>query len=74
MIQEYVSKGSNDSCGDYSNYNSKESMSIRDYKVKTHHTIKDFGSLKFYDPKHIGLEEVSPLEGANDYKAGHRSN
>jgi len=60
-IQEYMDKDSNDSCGDDSNYNSQES-DTRNYKVKTHHVIEDFGCLHFYDAKHIGLEEVSPLE------------
>ena len=35
-IQEYMSKGSNDSCGDDSFDNS---IDERDYKVKTHHVI-----------------------------------
>jgi len=42
-----------------------ENMADNKYKIKTHHEIQDFGSLKVHDPKHIGLEEVSPLEGKN---------
>jgi len=32
---------------------------------KCHHRIEDFGKLNCDGPKHIGLEEVSPLEGKN---------
>lgn len=56
VIQEFV--GDDDKQAD-------EDCEDADAKVKTHHRIDDFGSLKLDDPKHIGLEEVSPLEGKN---------
>lgn len=58
MIQEFIK---ND--GEISSDEDADGDGNKEYKVKTHHEIQDFGSLKLDDPKHIGLEEVSPLEG-----------
>ena len=63
MITEIIRRG--DSCDSLSDDSGLNSGRDSLYRVKTHHNISDFGCLKMDDVKHVGLEEVSPLEGTN---------